>query len=269
MLKSLIAVGLVASVSLLSGCASKVELSSYATGNLQPAVLPAINFPIQSMIPAAGSYKHMRVYIEGDGHAWATSSRPSTDPTPHTSIMLRFAAEDWNPAAYLARPCQFVTSKACNTDVWTHSRFDRPEIDSMNSALSLLKSRFEVESFELVGHSGGGEVALVLAGMRSDVDQVQTIAGNIDPIFWSNLHQLTPLKAPITPLQYKDRLQEIPQRHIVGMRDQVVPPSVAAAFSAQLEGKCLEIVAVDASHSDGYATIWRRFSSTSLLCKEL
>lgn len=269
MLKSLIAVSLVASVSLLSGCASKVELSSYATGNLKPAVLTATGFPIQSMIPAAGSYRHMRVYIEGDGHAWATSSQPSTDPTPHTSIMLRFAAGDLNPAAYLARPRQFVTTKACTTDVWTHSRFDRPEIESMNSALSLLKSRFQVESFELIGHSGGGEVALVLAGMRSDVNQVQTIAGNVDPIFWGKLHQLTPLKSPLTPLQYKDRLREIPQRHIVGINDRVVPPSVAAAYSAQMEGKCLEIVAVDASHNDGYDTIWRRFSSNPLLCKEL
>ncbi|MBM5459100.1 alpha/beta hydrolase [Pseudomonas sp. P66] len=269
MFKSLIAAGLAAGLSVLSGCASRVDLASYSSSKLQAAVLTTDGFLIQGMVPAAGSYKHMRVYIESDGYAWATSSQPSTDPTPRTSIMLRFAADDVNPSAYLARPCQFVQSNACNTDVWTHSRFGKAEIDSMSSALTALKSRFGVQSFELIGHSGGGEVALVLAGMREDVDLVQTIAGNVDPIFWTKLHNLTPLKTPITPLLYKDRLRTIPQRHIVGMRDRVVPASVAQAYSAQLEGQCLEIVSVDATHNDGYDSVWKRFSTHPLLCEEL
>ncbi|RMM39173.1 alpha/beta fold hydrolase [Pseudomonas amygdali] len=267
MLKSMITCITLVTTALLAGCASQVNIAQYSTGSLRGTVLQTPMFSIQAMVPAPGNYKRLRVYIEGDGHAWATSSQPSTDPTPHSSIMLKFAAEDLSPAAYLARPCQFVSSSVCTLDVWTGSRFSKPAIDSMDSALTALKRRFNVEGFELVGHSGGGEVALVLAGMRDDVDQVQTIAGNVDPVFWSKLHKLTPLNAPITPLAYKDRLAQIPQRHIVGLKDQVVPPSVAQAYSAQLGGSCVEIVAVDATHNDGYEILWNRFSTTPLLCK--
>ncbi|OOW07176.1 alpha/beta hydrolase [Pseudomonas sp. MF6394] len=267
MLKTMITSIALASAALLGGCASPVNLAQFSTGSLRGAVLQTPTFPIQGMVPAPGTYKHLRVYIEGDGHAWATSSQPSTDPTPHSSLMLQFAAEDLTSAAYLARPCQFVRSSACTLDVWTGSRFGKPAIDSMDSALTALKRRFNVEAFELVGHSGGGEVALVLAGMRDDVDQVQTIAGNVDPVFWTKLHKLSPLKAPITPLAYKARLAQIPQRHIVGSNDPVVPPSVAQAYSAQLDGSCVEIVVVDATHNDGYGTLWNRFSTTPLLCK--
>lgn len=268
MFKHILTTGLLACLALLTGCANQIDLSTYPVGDLKPAVLTTKRFPIQSLVPQAGSYVHMRVYIEGDGHAWATSSQPSTDPTPHSSIMLRFAANDPSPAAYLARPCQFVTSKDCRVNVWTDSRFSLPEIESMDVALNSLKSRFGVQSFELVGHSGGGEVALVLAGMRDDVVQVQTIAGNVDPDFWTRLHHLTPLKDPITPLMYKERLREIPQRHFVGMKDDVVPLSVSQAYSIQLNGKCLEFVAVDATHIDGYDNVWNRYSTTPMLCKE-
>lgn len=268
MFKKIAAASLVAGMVFMSGCASRLDLSKFPAGNLKPAVLATSTFPIQGMVPMPGSYEHMRVYVEGDGHAWATSSQPSTDPTPHTSIMLRFAAEDRIPSAYLARPCQFVMSPNCSVDVWTDSRFGRPEIEAMNTALSTLKSRYAVRSFELIGHSGGGEVALVLAGMRDDVDQVQTIAGNVDPVFWTKLHHLTQLKDPVTPLMYKERLRLVPQRHIVGLKDSVVPPSVSQAYSAQLDGSCLEIAAVDATHIDGYDSVWKRFSTNSMLCKE-
>ncbi|MCK1788819.1 alpha/beta fold hydrolase [Pseudomonas violetae] len=265
MLKLIAVAGFISS--LLSGCASGVRLENYSAGPLHPLVLPTNSFPIQAMVPAAGTYKHLRVYIEGDGHAWATSSQPSTDPTPHSSLMLRLAVKDAGPAAYLARPCQFVTSSSCNPGVWTASRFSKTEIDSMNSALSGLKSRFMVESIELVGHSGGGEIALVLAAMRDDVEQVQTLAGNVDPVYWTNLHKLTPLQSPITPLQFRNKLRSVPQRHIVGLNDLIVPPAVVQAYSAQLDGACLEVVEVNATHTEGYDAVWQRLSNTPMLCK--
>lgn len=267
MLKTMIATGLVAGLALLSGCTSQVELAQYSTGKLSPAVLTTPVFPIQGMVPAPGAYQRLRVYIEGDGHAWATSSQPSTNPTPHRSLMLRLVTDDPGPSAYLARPCQFVTSTACGYEVWTGSRFAKPEIESMNLALSALKRQYSVRTFELVGHSGGGEVALVLAGMRDDVVQVQTIAGNVDPEFWVGLHHLTPLARPITPMQYEDRLRAIPQRHLVGSRDPIVPASVVQAYDAQLQADCLEIVHVDADHSEGYDTTWSRLANQPIPCR--
>lgn len=136
----------------LTGCASTVDLTSTSLGShLRPEVLPAAPFPIQALLPAGSTYKTLRVYIEGDGHAWATRTQPSTDPTPRKSMMAIFAAEDSEPAVYLARPCQFVMAAGCNSSLWTSDRFGRATVDSMSSALNSLKARYKTQTFELVG----------------------------------------------------------------------------------------------------------------------
>ena len=262
LLTTTVALGLL----MLSGCASQISLQQYTTAHLKPVTLQTSPFTLQAMVPPGGVYKHLRVYIEGDGHAWATSSQPSTDPTPHTSLMLRYASEDVEPVVYLARPCQYQMSSKCDVGTWTDGRFSRPVMDSMNAGLSRLKIQFGVERFELVGHSGGGNVALVLAGMRTDVSQVQTIAGNIEPAFWTRLHNLTPLNGPLTPLQFKGKLKDLPQRHIVGANDTVVPPAVSQAYARELAGTCIEIINSTATHSAGFDGAWHQYSHSPISC---
>lgn len=251
----------------LAGCASTVDLHELSRStSLKLETVRTPQYALQAMVPAPGTYKHMRVYIEGDGHAWATSSQPSTDPTPHISLMATFAAADRSPAAYLARPCQFVTSQGCSVATWTSDRFSSNVMASMNAGLDSLKREFGVDQFELVGHSGGGAVALVLAGMRNDVGQVQTLAGNVDPIYWTELKKLTPLNNPVTPLQYKDHLQAIPQRLFVGSQDPIVPPAVARNYLSKLDGKCIEIMMTSADHQNGYQASWDAIASQPVKC---
>lgn len=251
----------------LSGCAGSINLQESTRGTaLTPQILKSEQFNLQALVPPPAAYKHLRVYIEGDGHAWATSSQPSTDPTPHTSMMVTFAAHDRLPAAYLARPCQFVTSEQCGTAVWTSDRFGSTAIAAMSAGLDALKQQFGVNDFELVGHSGGGAVALVLAGQRSDVSQVQTIAGNVDPIYWAWQKNLTPLTNPETPLKYMARLQTIPQRHYLGLNDAVVPSTVTYKYASQLKGKCIDLVETAATHNSGFAESWLRLSNQAIPC---
>jgi len=252
----------------LTGCAGSIDLQETTRGSgLKLQTINAKRFNLQALAPPPGSYKHLRVYIEGDGHAWATGSQPSTDPTPHSSIMVTFAIQDRAPAAYLARPCQFVSSEGCGVALWTANRFSAPAINAMNSGLDELKRQFGVEVFELVGHSGGGAVALVLAGMRSDVGQVQTIAGNIDPIYWQAQKNLTPLVAPETPLQFSAKIRLIPQRHFIGLNDTVVPPAVAYSYVGKLHGECVSVVETSANHSTGFAQSWAQQSNQPIPCK--
>lgn len=250
----------------LAACQSPLKLDTYPTGRLRPATLPTAPFSLQALVPPEGAYPRLRVYIEGDGHAWATASQPSTDPTPYTSLMVELAAQDPTPAVYLARPCQFILGPACTVDVWTRSRFDSPQIQAMDAALSLLKRRYGVEHFELVGHSGGGAVALVLAGKREDVGQVQTLAGNLDPALWVQLYHLTPLAQPMLPLDYKGRLSSLPQRHFVGLNDPVMPAAIAQAYGAALKGTCVEVVSVAADHAQGYQAQWGRLANQPIGC---
>lgn len=252
----------------LTGCAGTVNLHELSRGTkLAPETLKTPEHTLQAMVPAAGAYKHMRVYIEGDGHAWATSSQPSTDPTPHKSLMANLAAADRTPAAYLARPCQFVMTPNCSVATWTSDRFSSNIMVSMNAGLDAIKHQFGVDWFELVGHSGGGAVALILAGMRDDVVQVQAIAGNVDPVYWTALQHLTPLNHPVTPLQYKERLKSIPQRLFVGSEDTIVPPAVAHEYASRLDGQCIEITTTSADHQNGYQAAWLSTANEAVTCK--
>ena len=137
----------------------------------------------------------------------------------------------------------------------------------MNAALDRLKSRFAVEQFELVGYSGGAAIALILAGSRNDVTQVQTIAGNLDPVKWAELMQLAPFSKPVTPLAFRDKLRALPQRHFIGLNDKVVPPQMLRVYTTQLQGNCLEVVESLATHDQGYDESWGARSNLPLACE--
>ena len=76
----------------------------------------------------------LTVYIEGDGFAWATRSRPSFNPTPKRPMGLELAlGHPGGNVAYLARPCQFVGEtefRGCTPLAWTHARFSEAAVAS-------------------------------------------------------------------------------------------------------------------------------------------
>jgi hypothetical protein len=202
--------------------------------------------------PDHGDASVLTVYIEGDGRAWLTSSIPSQDPSPRNYMMAQKALEDTQPSVYLARPCQFQKTEelGCNSALWTSDRFSTGVVASYNQALDQLKRQRGVQHFHLVGYSGGGAVAMALAGQRQDIDQVVTIAGNVDPLAWIELHNLTPLGDVVNPLDFAARLSSLPQRHFVGAKDKVVPPVLAKAFVQKIEARCADIVEMQSSHED-------------------
>jgi pimeloyl-ACP methyl ester carboxylesterase len=254
---------------LLGGCAAPLkQLSEEAQLTSRDVqVLATTPFPLQAVLPRRIEGSSLRVYLEGDGYAWATPSQPSLDPTPRDLLVARLASLDPQGAVYLARPCQFVSHADCKPLLWTDQRFSRPVIDSLHSALQQLKQRYGVRRLELVGYSGGGALALLLAAERSDVAAVQTLAGNLHPQAWIAHHHLSPLTGSLEPLTYAERLRQIPQRHLTGQRDQVVPPLLARAYAEQLgPADCLQIQAVDATHSEGWEPAWASFRQRPLAC---
>jgi hypothetical protein len=207
--------------------------------------------------PDHGDASVMTVYIEGDGRAWLTSSIPSKDPSPRSFMMVQKALDDSQPAVYLARPCQFqkIEDPGCNSALWTSDRFSTGVVAAYNQALDQLKRQRGVQHFRLVGYSGGGAVAMALAGQRQDIEQVVTIAGNVDPLAWIELHNLTPLGDLVNPLDFAAKLSSVPQRHYVGAKDKVVPPVLAKAFVQKIEARCADIVEMQSSHEDGWGTL--------------
>jgi pimeloyl-ACP methyl ester carboxylesterase len=178
----------------------------------------------------------LTVYIEGDGLAWVGGSRPSQDPTPVDPLALRLAlAQPAGNAAYLARPCQYAgrSDSACAEFYWTEGRFAREVVESTNIAIDALIHRFGATRLTLVGYSGGGAIAALVAASRPDVVLLITVAGNLDHDDWTSYHNILPMTGSENPANQTANLRNIPQRHYAGGKDRNIPPELAMRFLAR------------------------------------
>lgn len=181
----------------------------------------------------------LTIYIEGDGHAWTASDTPSSDPTPRDPLALKLAlAHPDGNAAYIARPCQFSNAgrPPCSQRYWTNARFAEDVVDATNAAVEELRRRFGAERIALVGYSGGGAVAALMATKRADIVRLVTIAGNLDHRAWTRYHRVSALDASDNPADHAERLGAIQQLHFLGGKDAVIPPELAHAWPRGLSG---------------------------------
>ena len=179
--------------------------------------------------------EELTLYLEGDGLAWLNSQQPSFDPTPLDPLALRLAlAQPNGNAAYLGRPCQYLgtNEQPCQQRYWTGARFAEEVVHSLDQAADQLKARAGAQRLVLVGYSGGGALALLLAARREDVVRVVTVAGNLDHAAWTDHHRLTPLRGSLNPAQMRTRLAGVEQIHLLGEQDRVIPLELGEAFVA-------------------------------------
>ncbi|MEM6490501.1 MAG: alpha/beta hydrolase, partial [Pseudomonadota bacterium] len=178
----------------------------------------------------------LTIYLEGDGAAFDRRGRPvAREPSPKTPGALRLAIADpfAGPKAYLARPCHFPTEgdPPCDPSLWSIARFSERIIAAADAAIDAAKVRAGAARLRLVGYSGGGAVALLVAARRDDVALVVTAAGTLDHDAWIALFPgFAPLVGSLNPPDFADALGQIRQRHFAGAEDEIVPPAVAEAY---------------------------------------
>ncbi|SFR50339.1 hypothetical protein SAMN04488073_2446 [Marinobacter gudaonensis] len=200
----------------------------------QSIILDTEPFKVRSFVELNPErQKPLTIYIEGDGLAWKTRTEVSDDPTPTDLMWLRVAlGHTSGNTAYLARPCQFMKdiNTNCNPSVWTEARFSSEVVRSMNRAITELKRIYHATDIKLVGFSGGGAIAALVAANRDDVVRLITVAGTLDHRVWTDYHNVTPLHASLNPADYWRSLQRVPQFHFIGGRDVTVPKEVAESY---------------------------------------
>lgn len=228
---------------LLSACASvptpdarrQQALSLAEAQGWQALEIDTEPFRLQALAsPDIAPAAELTVYLEGDGFAWLNAHQPSGDPTPLNPLALKLAlAQPQGRAVYLARPCQYLAAQpACVQRYWTDARFAEDVVASLGQALDQLKARNDARRLTLIGYSGGAALALLLAARRDDVEQVITVAGNLDPESWTRYHRVQPLRASLNPADARQRLAQVRQLHLSGSDDKVVPPELAKVFVA-------------------------------------
>ncbi|HTE16292.1 MAG TPA: alpha/beta hydrolase [Burkholderiales bacterium] len=175
----------------------------------------------------------LTIYIEGDGFAWINGSQPSDDPTPLDPVALRLAlAHPVGNAAYVGRPCQYIDAKISNCPMryWTDKRFAPEVVEATSAAIDVVKRQFDANKLTLVGYSGGGAVAALVAARRNDVERLVTVAGNLNHRAWTTIHRIQPLDGSLNPIDETDTLRKIRQLHFVGGKDSNITPDLVRSF---------------------------------------
>lgn len=188
----------------------------------------------------------LTIYVEGDGAPWPTPYHPPRDPTPLQPTSLALAAADPAPAvAYLGRPCQYLERESlaqCPSAYWTERRFAPEVVDAYDSALTQLKSMFGAGKIVLIGYSGGGVIAALLAGRREDVAALITVAAPLAVAEWVKWHGISALTGSLDPAEAGEAGAPLPRGvHFAGADDKTVPTTIVARF-VQLRGGRMEII---------------------------
>lgn len=227
------------------------------------------------------------IFIEGDGATWTRSgTKPPLDPTPGRLIPLELAMlesrvldqhggpEGSNTlVAYVSRPCQFHWAKECNEALWTSARYGSRVQELMNAAIRALVHTTLTKDvapndvqprLSLVGHSGGGTMAALLAASRGDVDCLVTLAAPLDTDAWVENQGLSPLSGSQNPVTLLDRLEAVRSHHFVGENDSVVRPVALGEFAIPTKNRQVHLLP-GTSHTLGWTNSWKHLRQLTCL----
>ena len=188
---------------------------------------------------AAGDRLH--VYLEGDGTPWTDGRHAAVDPTLRSPVALKLMTRDPAVTLLLGRPCYHghYADAGCRPALWTDARYSEAVVASMAGALDAVRP--PGTRLTLIGHSGGGTLAMLLAERVAGVDAVVTIAGNLDLAAWARRHDYEPLSASLDPSARAPLPPHIRQIHFAGERDREVPPQLVGAAARRQPGARLEV----------------------------
>lgn len=268
-----------ACVFIITACSSvqsRIDLANtVASGaNLAAKKITAGNFTLTTYNRISDINAPVDIYIEGDGFAWASRNRLSTNPTPKDAFTLKLAAlDDASNVIYIARPCQYTGQQQdsnCAPKYWSGSRFSNEVVDSVNKAISYYTQKLKNPRVNLIGYSGGAAIAALVAARRPDVVSLRTVAGNLDHVAVNNFHHVSKLDNSLNPIDISKKLVKLPQYHFAGVEDKIIPLATIVAFakSAEQGYGCVQVSSIEgATHHSGWEKHWKELLSEPVVCK--
>lgn len=208
--------------------------------------------------PGAAHGGRVHVYLEGDGLPWATPAQVSWDPHPRRALAFELMRQDPAPAIYLKRPCyqSLRAGDSCRSALWTHERYGEVVVANLEAALRTALA--PGTPVVLIGYSGGGVLAVLLAERLERVRAVVTIAANLDLDAWTGLHGYSPLTGSLDPAARPPLPARIAQWHLAGGRDVNVPKSIVERFVRRQAAAEL-VVYPELDHSCCWGEVWPAF----------
>lgn len=242
-----------------SGCASpsqRIDERSAALG-YRRLVVQGVGYQHVAYLKAGLAAKDsaLHVYLEGDGTPWIRKGVAASDPTPRTPLMFDLMSLDPAPSVYLGRPCYHgLKSGACTPEMWTDQRYSEAVVASMSAALDRLS--VDYQALVLLGYSGGGTLAMLIAERQPKTGTVITVAANLDTVRWAEMHKHRPLAGSRNPAARPALPPRIRQMHFAGADDDNVPPLLVRDAIAQQHGAELRVFPKQ-DHSCCWREVWK------------
>jgi pimeloyl-ACP methyl ester carboxylesterase len=233
---------------IVSGCSAlspAERFDSFAKrAGMQPGELAGAGFRHRTFAVAQASTTEtssaaaprLHIYFEGDGTPFLRRDLIAADPTPRTPLTLGLMEADSQRAVLLGRPCYHGLMEGCDPSLWTVGRYSEAVVASMAAATQRLIDRGGFERVIIIGYSGGGVLALLVADRLRQVDAVVTVAANLDLSAWTRLHGYSPLAGSIDPARTPALRPDLRQLHLTGEADDNVPPSLQRALVERVPG---------------------------------
>ena len=199
----------------------------------------------------------VRLYLGGDGTPWR-NGQPANNPTGSgLPLGMRLFLRDPLAHGYIGRPCYHFTEAlppGCTSALWTSHRYSDKVVAALSEQVMRLSERYDRRDIELVGHSGGGTLALLVAARVTAVKKVVTLSAVLDPHAWTAFHDLLPLSGSLSPLTIP-RQSQADELHFIGGKDQVVPPALARDYQRRYPQASLRIID-EFNHQCCWETYW-------------
>lgn len=231
------------------------------TFNVQPFLLSGL------IKGKNGSARDLVVYLEGDGRG-VVRGRVTNDPTPNRAMGFELARSD--PAQsilYLARVGQFQPSQTGQSyqAYWANKRLAEETVTAASRAIDEAKKRVGAQYVHLIGYSGGGGLAILLAERRQDVLSLTTVAGLLDTHWWVSEKNFQPLTGSLNPADQAYLLTNVPQVHFYGTEDSIIPPAMSAHFQTLAPFTGFRRVEVNTNHWKAWPELWPELLNDYLL----
>lgn len=193
----------------------------------------------------------LHIYIEGDGLPWRTPHQIASNPTSPHANMLHAMLADSEPALLLGRPCYYdVIDPLCDGRWWTSHRYSNEVVASMAAVVERLAE--DKAELWLIGHSGGGTLAVLIAARLQRPVTVVTLAANLDVDAWTQHHGYSQLFGSLDPMTRTPRNPLMRELHWYGTNDTTILPEWSERYCAHWKVACLTYTG---DHSD-WLTQW-------------
>ncbi len=245
---------------LLVGCTTqtvKLEQQASAHGFIgQQLIANDFLLTVFKNKPTCNNNK-LHVYIAGDGNPWLQHRQVAFNPTPNHLLVLDLMSQDTTSSLYLGRPCYHGQhqSKQCHPLLWTHWRYSSTVVDTMVVALQQVLEPHPACAVSLVGYSGGGTLAMLIAARLPNTRRVITVSGNLDVEAWAQYHDYSPLIGSLNPATEPALSSTISQIHLIGNADDNIPADIVLPFlKSQTNSDILQFPKAD--HDCCWIEIW-------------